>query len=217
MRRATYEENGAMPDPADDAAAKKAAEDQAAATKEAADKAAADAEAAKKAEAEKGLGDAGKAALDAERKRARDAEKALKDAQAKLDEIEKSKLSETDKLKKDAEEGKQLAATATQKLRKANLILALADEGLTGGKAKAAARLLDTVDYDDNDEPTNLKDAITAATAEYGEDMFKGATPPPPPDPPDLHHGPRSPVTDDEDAALAAMFPQLSSRDAIQT
>ncbi len=62
--------------------------------------------------------------------------------------------------------------TATEKLRRANLLTALADEGLTGAKARAAARLLDDVEFDDDDEPTNLKDAIKAATAEYGKELF---------------------------------------------
>jgi len=69
----------------------------------------------------------------------------------------------------------QQRETAKRKLRKANLLEALTTHGLTGAKAKAAARLLDHVEYDDDDEPTNLQDAIKAATAEYGEEMFKGA------------------------------------------
>jgi hypothetical protein len=122
------------------------------------------------------LGDGGKAALAAERKRAKEAEKALKDAQTRLDELEAKDATELEKAQKRVEQLESKAGGATEKLRKANLIASLADEGLTGAKAKAAARLLDGVEYDeDSDEPTNLQDAIKAATAEYGEDMFKPA------------------------------------------
>lgn len=155
----------------------KAAAEKAEADKQAAEAAKAKAEQeaadAKKREEEAKLGDAGKAALDAERKARREAEKAAREAQAKLDKIEKDSLSETDRLKKEAEEGKQAAEKATAKLRQANLIGALADKGITGAKAKAAARLLDDVEYDDTDEPTNLDAAIKAASEVYGADQFK--------------------------------------------
>jgi hypothetical protein len=163
-------------EPDDDAA--KAAAEKASADAAAAEKAAQDAEAARKAEEAK-LGDAGKAALDAERKARKDAEKAAKEAQAKLKEIEDAKLSKEEAAAKRAEEAEAKVSTATDKLRKANLISALADKGLTGSKAKAAARLLDDVQYDDDDEPTNLDDAIKAAKAEYGDDQFKAVKPKP--------------------------------------
>lgn len=152
----------------------------AAAAKEAEEKAAADAAAAKEAEEKAAkdaaaLGDAGKAALAAERKARKDAEKAAREAQAKLKEREDADLSETEKLKKQVEEANGKVSSATEKLRRANLLTALGDAGLVGARAKAAVRLLD-VEFDDDDEPTNLKDAIKAATAEYGEDMFKAAT-----------------------------------------
>jgi len=121
------------------------------------------------------LGDRGKAALDKERQKARELEKQLKAEQKARKALEDEKLSETERLKKEAEEGQSKAATATDKLRKANLITALADHGITGANAKAAAKLLDAVEYDDEDEPTNLEDAIRAATEEYGPALFKGA------------------------------------------
>lgn len=124
------------------------------------------------------LGDKGKAALEAERKAKRDAEKRAKDAEAKLKEKEDAELSENERLKKQAEEAEEKVKAATSKARRANLLTALADDhNLTGARAKAAARLLDSVEYDDGDEPTNLKDAIKAATAEFGEEIFKGAKP----------------------------------------
>jgi hypothetical protein len=127
------------------------------------------------------LGEPGKAALDAERTARKAAEKAAREAQKKIDQLEAANLSEADKLKKQAADGVAAAATATAKLQKANLIGALADKGLTGSKAKAAARLLDDVEYDDDDEPTNLDTVIKAAATEYGDDLFKGAVPKPKP------------------------------------
>lgn len=123
------------------------------------------------------LGPGGTAALAAERKARKEFEKKAKDAQAKLDAIEAEKLTDAQKLQKKADDGERLATAATEKLRKANLIAALADKGLAGAKAKAAARLLDGVEYDDSDEPKNLDDVIKAAKAEYGDDMFKAAKP----------------------------------------
>lgn len=122
------------------------------------------------------LGPGGKAALEAERKARRDAEKEAARAKKRADDLEAEKLSDTEKLQAKAARGDELAATATQKLRKANLLLALGAKGLTGAKAKAAARLLDNVEYDDTtDEPTNLDARITAAKAEFGDDVFKAA------------------------------------------
>ncbi len=119
------------------------------------------------------LGAGGKAALDAERKARRDAEKAAREAQAKLDALEAEKLSEAEREKKRADDAEAKVSTATERLRRANLMTALADEGVIGAKAKAAARLLDSVEYDDHDEPTNLADAVKVAKAEYGDDVFK--------------------------------------------
>lgn len=163
-----------MPDPTPEETAAQAAAEAAAAEQAATDAAAA-AQAAK--DAEDKLGDAGKAAIAAERKRAKDAEKALKAAQDRLDAIEAEKLSDTEKAEKRATDAEAKVTAATDKLRKANLMAALADEGLTGARAKAAARLLDGVEYGDDDEPNNLPDALKTATAEYGDDMFKGLKP----------------------------------------
>lgn len=124
------------------------------------------------------LGEKGKAALAAERKAKRDAERRLKEAEKKLKEREDAELSEIERLKKQAEEAEAKVSAAAEKARRANLLTSLAEEhDLTGARAKAAARLLDSVEYDDADEPTNLKDAIKAATAEFGEEIFKGAKP----------------------------------------
>lgn len=128
---------------------------------------------------EEDLGEAGKAALEKERKARREAEKARKAAEEKAKQYEDEQLSEKERAEKRAEEAEQRSTEATAKVRRANLLTTLADEfDLTGGKGKAAARLLaDEVEYDDEDQPTNLTDAVEAAKAEYGEDVFKGATP----------------------------------------
>lgn len=128
-------------------------------------------------EGEGALGDAGKKAIAKEREARRKAEQRAKDAEAKVKQHEEAQLDDKEKAEKRAEEAEGRLAKATEKSRRANLLNALADEGLTGPKGKAAARLLaDDVEYDDDDEPTNLKEAIEAATAEYGEDTFKAAT-----------------------------------------
>lgn len=136
------------------------------------------------------LGEGGKAAIDAERKARRDAEKRAKDAEAKLKAKEDAELSETERLKKRADDLEARADTATSKLREAKLLVALGEHGLTGARAKAAAKLIDGVEYDaDSDEPTNLQDALDSARETYGDDLFAGATPAKP-KPPKLDGGP---------------------------
>lgn len=123
------------------------------------------------------LGEKGKAALDSERNARKAAEKRAKDAEKRAKTLEDAQLSETEKLKKRADDAEALSSSATDKLRRANLLTALAEAGLEGAKAKAAARLLDGVEYDDSDEPSNLDAALTAAKAEYGDELFDGAAP----------------------------------------
>lgn len=136
------------------------------------------------------LGEGGKAAIDAERKARRDAEKRAKDAEAKLKAKEDAELTETERLKKRADDLEARADTATSKLREAKLLVALGEHGLTGARAKAAAKLIDGVEYDaDSDEPTNLQDALDSARETYGDDLFAGATPAKP-KPPKLDGGP---------------------------
>jgi hypothetical protein len=60
--------------------------------------------------------------------------------------------------------------------REAKLISALADLGVVGAKAKAAARLLDGVEYDADHEPTNLDGALAKAKAAYGDALFTNAS-----------------------------------------
>lgn len=166
-----------MATPEEEAAAKAESDRIAAEAKAVADAAA---EAARKADADK-LGEGGKSALDAERKARKEAEKVARDAQAKLDKLEAEKLSDSEREKKRADDAEAKLGPATEKVRRANVTLALADLGLQGARAKAAAKLLEGVEFDaDTDEPTNLDDRLTAARAEYGEEMFKGAKTPAP-------------------------------------
>jgi hypothetical protein len=172
-----------------------------------------------------GLGEAGKRALAAEREARKAAEKEAAETKRRLDALERQNESEADKLKREAEEGRTLAATATQTLRQANLLTALADKGLTGAKAKAAAKLVEGVDFDASNEPTNLDDRIAAAKATYGDEVFAGATPAPTPTPtptptpaPDvpvhpafahLVQGARTTPAPDEDAEFEKRFARM--------
>lgn len=97
------------------------------------------------------------------------------DAKRRAEELENASLSETEKLKKEAADGRQLAETATGKLRTANLRDALAEKGFAGARAKAVARLLSSVEYDAEDEPKNLDARLKAAEQEYG-DIAKAGT-----------------------------------------
>jgi hypothetical protein len=134
-------------------------------------------EAGSEEEGDEKLGEAGKAALKAEREARRKAERELKAAQKKISDAEEAELGEKEKAERRAEKAEEASAKASAKLQRANLLTALADEHkLTGAKAKAAARLLEgSVEFDDDDEPTNLRDAVKAAKAEYGEESFKAA------------------------------------------
>lgn len=159
-------------------------------TKEASDKEAAEAKAKADKEAadnankddddddDKPLGEKGKAALVREREARKKLEAEQRETAKRLKAFEDKELSETEKAKKEKDEATEANKSATEKLRKANLMLALGEEGLIGAKAKAAVRLLDDVQFDETtDEPKNLSDALKAAKAEYGEEMFQGATP----------------------------------------
>jgi hypothetical protein len=108
------------------------------------------------------LGDAGKAALDQERKARRDAEKRAKDVEARLKKFEDDQLSEQEKAVKRAADAEGKVAQAEQRLRTANLIAELArpEHGIVN--AKAAAKLIDGVEYDDDGEPTNLDTLLPA-------------------------------------------------------
>jgi hypothetical protein len=168
------------------------------------------------------LGPGGKAALEAKRAARKQAEKDARERQKRIDALEAEKLSETEKLQSEAQEGRDLAHKASEKLRRANLLSALSEAGLVGPRARATARLVDGVEFDAEDEPTNLKDRIEAAKAEFGEDMFAGATSVPvannggPGPAPNLHQGARdaTPAVDEDEQFAAFMrqnFPQSAA------
>jgi hypothetical protein len=190
------------------------------------------AEAAKAKADEDALQDAGKRALAREREAREAAEKDAKEQKKRADALEAEKLSDEEKLKKQAADGERLAAEGTEKIRKANVLVALAEKGL---KAKATYRLLDDVQFDASDQPNNLDDRIEAAKAEFGEDMFKVITPADdkkqetPEEKaaretkereanPDLHAGPREAADEKEEEMiqnyLKGNFPGFATADA---
>lgn len=77
-------------------------------------------------------------------------------------------------------------ARVSQKLQRANLKAALADK--LPGKVALAIDLVRDVEYDDDDEPTNLDAVIAAAKAKYGDEIFAGPAAPKP-DPPNINGG----------------------------
>lgn len=125
-------------------------------------------------DSEDALPDAVKAILSKERKARRDAEKRARQAERKLKAKPKPKPKPTAKKVDEADDdGDETVVpdTGTVKLRKANLLTALADEGYAGKQARMLARLLDDVDYTDDDEPVDLTDALEALEEEYGTEL----------------------------------------------
>lgn len=164
------------------------------------------------------LGEAGQRAIAAERQARKDEEKRRKAVERERDALLAAQETEQDKLKREAAEGTAKSEAATAKLRKANLVSALNELGLP--KVKAAAKLLDGLEYDDDDEPTNLEERIEAAKAEYGPEVFAvGATPPTPPEDeepppggptlPETHAGVRPP---NDQATEDAQFNEYMTR-----
>jgi hypothetical protein len=160
------------------------------------------------------LGEPGLRALQAERDRARQLERDLAAERQRREALERQNETETQRLQREAAEGRALSQQGTTQLREARTILALSGVGLSGPKALAAYRLLDGLEYDEANNPTNLPQRIEAATAVYGAEMFAGATPATPdpnnPNPvppstppavpttvlPNLHQGPSATPTD---------------------
>jgi len=128
---------------------------------------------------EEPLGAPGLRALQAERERAAAAERELAAERAKREELERAQMSEQDRLKREAEEGRKLAAMGATAMKSANLLTALAHQGLVGPAAMAASKLIDGLEYDEAYQPKNLEDRLAAAKQAYGEQYFAGATPAP--------------------------------------
>jgi len=95
------------------------------------------------------------AAREAEKKAKAEA-KENREAKAELDKLKERDLSEQEKLAKQAKEALEKAEAADGKLRKANLIAALTNPEFGIVNARAAAKLIEGVEYDDEGEPTNL-------------------------------------------------------------
>lgn len=160
------------------------------------------------------LGPGGERALAAEREARRNAERELAQERDRRAALEREKETDADRLKREAEEGRRLAATGTAAIREARLLTELTGKGLSGPKALAAVKLLDGLEFDEANQPTNLDDRITAAKAMYGDEVFVGATPAPQPTPtptpkptphPSVVQGPQGdPADADEDAQFAA-------------
>jgi len=75
---------------------------------------------------------------------------------AKFDELEREKLSREEQAELRAQEAETKATNAQRTLRKANLVAALTDPSLSIVNPRAAAKLIEGVEYDDEGEPTNL-------------------------------------------------------------
>lgn len=73
------------------------------------------------------------------------------------------------------EDGKPDAGT--ENLQKANLLLALVDKGYRGSQARLVSRLLDDVEFDDNNQPANLDDVLEEAQEVYGDALGRPAKP----------------------------------------
>jgi hypothetical protein len=139
---------------------------QQAADKATAEKAAAEKAAANAAAEDEKLGDAGKAALEAERKARRDAEKRAKAAEDKAREYEDAEKSELEKAQDRIKHLEANGQQATEKVRRANLLAELSKSQHGLASAKAALKLIDGVEYDDDGEPLNATERIEALLTE---------------------------------------------------
>lgn len=99
------------------------------------------------------------------------------------------------------DEGRDVPDQSVVKLRRANLRMALAEKGYDTSRARAVVRLLDDVEYDDDDEPVNLDDALEEAEEEYGADLVR----------PEPRKRPRPPKIDGKDGAGGAKPPNLTA------
>ncbi len=100
-------------------------------------------------------------------------------AQAELDKIKADQLTEQEKAEKRAQDAESKAEAADSKLKAANLLVALTNtDGVKN--AKAAAKLIEGVEYDDNGEPTNLDTQVGVLFETFPEQKTDGSTPAPP-------------------------------------
>jgi len=93
----------------------------------------------------------------------------LKQAKERLDEIEQANATEAEKAAKRADQAEEKLARRTENTRRATLVAALAaSEDIGPGRAGAAAKLIEGVEFDDDtDEPTNLDDRVEALLKQH--------------------------------------------------
>lgn len=82
--------------------------------------------------------------------------------EAELKKIRDAELTEQERLAKELDEARAKAAAVDERLRTANLIAELSKPEYGIVNAKAAARLIEGVEYDDNGEPANIGDIVEA-------------------------------------------------------
>jgi hypothetical protein len=83
-----------------------------------------------------------------------------KKAQEQLEALEAEKLSDLEKAQKRAEEAEKALADGQGKIRTAYLLAELAKPERGIASAQAAAKLIEGVEYDDDDKPSNLDDLL---------------------------------------------------------
>ena len=145
------------------------------------------------------LGDKGHAALKAERDARRKAERDLKALRTRLDELENAGKSEDEK-RTAALRAAEDRATAAELRYQAAIGRAAVTEAATKAGAistKAVYALIrEDIDFDDDGEPTNIEDLITAARKDEPQ-LFRAAA-----GSGDGGKGGRAPATDDMNAQM---------------
>jgi hypothetical protein len=116
-----------------------------------------------------------KSALDKERKAARDATRQMRDLQRQLDEIKNAGKPEEERREAALKQAEERAAAAEQKVRTANARVAVSDAvGTTASPRAIFALIRDDLEYDDDDQPTNLADLI-AREKKADPSLFRAA------------------------------------------
>jgi hypothetical protein len=118
-----------------------------------------------------------KSALSKERKAARDAAKQLKSIQAELDEIRNAGKPESEKLTTERDAAIKRAEAAETRAREANAKVAVSTAAAQANAIEASAifpLVSAQLEYNDDDEPTNVDDVLAAAKKSYPR-LFKAA------------------------------------------
>lgn len=107
------------------------------------------------------LGDKGQAALKAERDARKKADRELKALQAKVAEFENANKSEAEKAAAERDAAIKRADAAEQKVRSSNARSAVYEAvGVTASPRAIYALIRDDLEFDDDDEPTNVAELI---------------------------------------------------------